>query len=64
MRKCGSTPFIKHLEFLDLSGDNPARACTEALLRDLGKRGPILMYTSYERGMLKGLAEMVSDTNL
>jgi len=33
----------EHRKFLDLSGDNPARACTEALLRGLGKSGPILM---------------------
>ncbi len=35
-----------------------------ALLRDLGESGPILMYTGYERGVIEGLTEMVSDTNL
>jgi len=51
----------EHLEFLDLTGDNPARACAEALLRDLGESGPILMYTGYERGVIEGLVRYLGD---
>jgi hypothetical protein len=54
----------EHREFLDLSGENPARACAEALVRDLGESGPILMYTGYERGVLEGLVRYLGDRPL
>jgi hypothetical protein len=48
---------IEHLEFLDLSGEPPMRACAEQLISGLGSDGPILVYTSYEKGVINGLAE-------
>lgn len=52
---------MEHAEFLDLSGEPPmldlARRMIEALERD----GPVLMYTSYERGVIQGLAAMYPD---
>jgi hypothetical protein len=47
---------LEHLEFLDLSGEPPMRACAEQLISDLGTEGPILVYTSYEKGVINGLA--------
>jgi hypothetical protein len=53
---------FEHQEFLDLSGDNPIRACAEDLLRVLETEGPILAYhDSFERGVIKALAERYPD---
>jgi len=49
---------LEHTEFLDTSGEPPMRSCTEALIEALGESGPILVYSSYERGVLKNLALM------
>ena len=50
-----------HIEFLDLSGNNPERACAEALIASLGTDGPILQYTTYEASVLRNLAKQFSD---
>jgi hypothetical protein len=52
---------LDHLEFLDLSGAPPMRICAERLISDLGSEGPILVYTTYERGVLNGLMERYPD---
>jgi hypothetical protein len=52
---------LEHLEFLDLSGRPPMRACAERLIADLGDAGPVLVYTSYEKGVLNGLAQRFPD---
>jgi len=52
---------LSHDEFLDLSGADPTRACAEALLDALGDAGPILIYTNYERVIIKGMAERCPD---
>ncbi len=52
---------LDHVEFLDLSGDPPMRACAEKLISDLGTKGPILVYTSYEKGVINGLAGRFPD---
>jgi hypothetical protein len=52
---------LDHAEFLDLSGAPPMRALAEALIRTLEDLGPVLMYTSYERGVIEGLAAMFPD---
>ena len=46
---------MDHAEFLDLSGDAPMRGLAESLIRALGSEGPVLMYTAYEKRMIKGL---------
>jgi hypothetical protein len=51
---------FEHAEFLDLSGDDPSKACIERMLGviDMDDGGPILVYYApYERGRLEGLAE-------
>jgi hypothetical protein len=52
---------IEHTEFLDLSGAPPMRPLAESLIRALETEGPVLMYTSYERGVIEGLAAMYPD---
>jgi hypothetical protein len=56
---------LDHAEFLDLSGAPPMRALAEALISTLvgtlEGAGPVLMYTSYERGVIVGLAAMFPD---
>jgi len=56
----GEAP-IEHAEFLDLSGDPPMRALAESLIRALEEDGPVLMYTTYERSVIEGLAAMFPD---
>ena len=52
---------LRHEEFLDVSGKPPMRALAEKLITCLGDQGPILMYTTYERTVIQGLAEMFPD---
>lgn len=52
---------LDHAEFLDLSGAAPMRTLAESLIRALEDVGPVLMYTSYERGVIEGLAAMFPD---
>jgi len=55
---------LRHEEFLDLSGEPPMRALAEKLIACLGDTGPILMYTSFERKVIEGLAEMYPDLSI
>jgi hypothetical protein len=48
---------LAHVELLDTTGANPARAVAEALLAAIGNEGPIMTYGTYEGRMLKALAE-------
>jgi hypothetical protein len=52
---------LRHEEFLDLSGEPPMRALAEKMIACLGQSGPILMYTSYERQVIEGLADLYPD---
>ena len=52
---------LDHAEFLDLSGKPPMRDLAEALIRALESDGPVLMYTSYERSVIEGLAALYPD---
>ena len=53
---------ISHSGFLDLSGNDPARACAEALVAALGKRGSIITYNAgFERGCIRRLAAAFAD---
>jgi len=58
-RKDGS---LQHAEFLDLSGEDPMRACAESLIAALGKRGPVFVYyQSFEAGRVRELAARYRD---
>ena len=53
---------FEHREFLDLSGEDPSRACAEALLSALETSGPVLAYhASFERDVLRSLAQHFPD---
>jgi hypothetical protein len=52
---------FRHREFLDLSGDPPMRPLALELVECLGDAGPVLMWTRYEEGVLKNLAELYPD---
>ena len=51
----------RHEEFLDLSGEPPMRALAEAMIDCLGDSGPVLMWTNYEEGVIKGLIGLFPD---
>ena len=57
----GSYQSMRHEEFLDLSGQPPMRALAEGLIECLGDSGPVLMYTTYEQGVIRRLSEMFPD---
>ena len=57
----GSFQTMRHEEFLDLSGQPPMRSLAEKLIECLGDSGPVLMYTSYEEGVIRNLARMFPD---
>jgi hypothetical protein len=52
---------LSHKEFLDLTGDFPARAAAEALLAAAGRTGPVFMYTGFERTCINNLADLCPD---
>jgi hypothetical protein len=53
---------VEHREFLDLSGDDPRRACAETLVRMLPTSGAIITYNaSFERRCIRQLADLYPD---
>ncbi len=52
---------VEHAEFLELGAEPPMRKVAESLLATLGTAGPILVYTPYERRVLKDLAARFAD---
>lgn len=52
---------LEHREFLDVSGAPPMRAFAESLIAALGRRGPILVYSTFERTILKQLIDRIPD---
>jgi len=52
---------VQHKEFLDLTGELPARAVAEALLEAVDRNGPVFMYTAFERGCIESLAAFCPD---
>ncbi|MCH7600674.1 MAG: DUF2779 domain-containing protein [Myxococcales bacterium] len=52
---------IEHLEYLHIDGHDPHRELAERLLADLGKRGSICVYSSYEKSTINSLAGRLPD---
>jgi hypothetical protein len=52
---------LGHAEFLDLTGEPPMRRLAESLIRALGDEGPVLMYTAYEKRMIRDLIDRFPD---
>jgi hypothetical protein len=52
---------VEHAAYLDTSGDAPMRAAVEALLETVGERGPVFVYTDFEKWRLVELAARFPD---
>lgn len=52
---------VEHAEFLETTGEAPMRAATESLLATLGERGPVYVYTDFEKWRLVELAARFPD---
>ena len=52
---------LEHIDFLDTSGDAPMRAFCETLINAVGESGPICVYSSYEKTVLKGMQRRFPD---
>ncbi len=52
---------LEHCDFLDLTGEPPMRRLAESLIRALGREGPVLVYSHYEKGVIRRLAERYPD---
>jgi predicted RecB family nuclease len=48
---------LEHQEYLFLEDKDPREEFAETLLEALGEKGSIVVYTTYEKGVLEGLAE-------
>ncbi|MEO8121151.1 MAG: DUF2779 domain-containing protein [Rhodoferax sp.] len=53
---------LQHAMFLDVSGDDPRRACAETMIATLGTDGPVFVYfQAFEKGRIAELAALFSD---
>lgn len=53
---------LQHEMFLDVSGDDPRRACAESLIQALGENGPVFVYfQAFEKGRIAELAALFPD---
>jgi len=52
---------IEHADFLADARDAPMRAFAESLIEALGDRGPIMVYSAFERRVLKEMAQSFPD---
>ena len=53
---------LQHSMFLDVSGNDPRRACAETLVAVLGDNGPVFVYyQAFEKGRIAELAASFSD---
>ena len=46
---------LKHVDFLDLSGNDPTKALAGALITACGQRGPIFVYSPFEAARIREL---------
>ncbi|MDI1294235.1 MAG: DUF2779 domain-containing protein [Methylobacter sp.] len=53
---------LQHLMFLDVSGNDPRRACAEQMIAALGNEGPVFVYyQAFEKGRIAELAALFPD---
>ncbi|MFQ5346054.1 MAG: DUF2779 domain-containing protein, partial [Mariprofundus sp.] len=53
---------MEHVEFLDVSGNDPRRACAEGLVNHIGKEGILIAYNAgFEKRVIRELAELYPD---
>lgn len=56
------TGYLQHTMFLDVSGNDPRRACAEAMITALGNTGPVFVYfQAFEKGRIAELAVLFAD---
>jgi hypothetical protein len=48
---------LEHQDYLCLEDKDPREEFTESLLKTLGEKGSIVVYTTYEKGVMEGLME-------
>lgn len=56
VHRIGRSGDLKHESFLDLSGNEPSQRLATALIGACGERGPVFVYSSYEKSRLRELA--------
>lgn len=57
-----ATGQLQHAMFLDVSGNDPRRACAETMIVALGGSGPVFVYfQAFEKGRIAELAALFSD---
>jgi hypothetical protein len=53
---------MDHVEFLDVTGNDPRRACAELLVNNIGKEGVLVAYNAaFEKRVIRDLARMYPD---
>ena len=58
MHRLDTSGLLKHSEFLDLSGKDPRKAFSAALIAACGSEGPVFVYNAgFEMGRIRELAE-------
>ncbi len=54
--------YMQHVEFLDVTGDDPRKACAEGLVEHIGNEGILIAYNAgFEKRVIRELAEMYPD---
>ncbi len=58
LHRLGKRGKLEHNEFLDLSGNDPSRACAESLIDACGEVGPVFVYNAaFEKARISELSE-------
>ena len=53
---------VEHVKFLDVTGNDPRRACAESLVSQIGKEGVLIAYNAgFEKGVIRHLADLCPD---
>ena len=55
---------LTHREFIDVSGEPPMRAFAESLIKNLGGRGSIIVYSHFERTIIRSLIARFPDLDV
>jgi len=53
---------MEHIEFLDVTGEDPRRSCAQSLVKHISKDGVLIAYNAgFEKRVIRELAEMYPD---
>jgi hypothetical protein len=56
VHRIGRAGLVEHVDFLDLSGADPREELAEMLIEACEKRGPVFVYSSFEKSRIRELA--------